>query len=157
MALALVAALGEAKDLNLQRQYRDGKGFTADGGLTLDEGQSVSFDATGKPATAAGFWKGLTNKLYTAQFFDDRTNSVAIVEFQGTIRWDAVGKFSKTEDDFKPVRIKTLESNDEWVDVAGFALKGGELQITAKTGHEYIFSHPTYHFKGKGRRIENRK
>ena len=96
VSLLIISNYALAKDINLNKQVRDGKGATAYGGISLVEKGKVSFDSTGNVATkTAGFWMGLPDKLYTVLFRDNKTgDSAVIVEFQGTIRWNEDGKIT---------------------------------------------------------------
>ncbi len=111
---------------------------TGDGGLTIKDGQTISFDAQGKViGGASGFWKGLPSELYTVGF--SRQGSIAkivLVQFQGTIHWNQRGEITSTSPDFAPKNTKTSKTGDKWAPVKSFKIEKNAIIIVTSNAEK---------------------
>jgi hypothetical protein len=140
-------------DVNLKKQVRENKGETANGGVVLADTESATIDPR-VARTKPGFWKGMPNKIYTASFTGKKEGKViAIVEFQGTVRWDAEGKITTTEEGFRAKRVRSEKFPADWQDVAGFKLQEGKMRVGTIKGEVFLFSELKFDFVGSAERV----
>lgn len=146
------ATAAAGKDVDIERQFRKGMGDTADGGIAIEEGATVSFDSAGKVASkTAGYWKGLSGKLYTVLFSlegpKDRNEGV-LVEFRGTLRWNKDGKIAEMTKEFAPKRIMTNKGGEKWYEVSSFKEENGKLKVTSANEEAFLLSGFSPRFRG---------
>jgi hypothetical protein len=124
--------------LNVQN---DGQGQPqATGGVTVKEGDKVSFDAHGSLATkTAGFWKGTNGKTYRIALNAPRSSTtaqqqvVALIEIDGTVRWNAERNVVEGQDSLRAIAT----ANDHFLPIAKREIKGGTLFVSAADGVRY--------------------
>lgn len=126
---------GMGGDLPLNVQTDQGKP-QATGGVTVKEGDKVSFDYRGTLETkTAGFWRGEKDKTYRVLLRNADGKGVAIVEMQGLVRWNTDRNVTVGEDNFLKITIDS--DGEKFVQITAREIKDGRLHIVAADGSRH--------------------
>ena len=127
----------------------------ATGGVTVKQGDEVSFDYRGSLKTAtAGFWNGKEGKTFTVLFRDQEGNKFAIIALKGEVRWNTDRNVSTGKDNF--LKITTKTASDKELKIVQRELVDGKLQITAEDGVKYIIYSLSCDFTGTIEKVEKK-
>ena len=124
----------EMTEMTLQVQSQGGSP-AAEGGITLSPGESISFDAAGRPEGGlAGFWRSIDDAKYTVLFLDQDGQVLALVELQGLVRWDKESNLVEGEGSFLRIQVES----GVWLDIVDRNLNNGQLSLTDENGDQYV-------------------
>jgi len=127
----------EKSDLALTPQVDDDGNVVVTGGVTVKEGDKVSFNYKGTLETAtAGFWIGETGKTYFVEFRDTDDFCIAYGKVKGEVRWDKSRKLTVGKDNFLELKMR-FEPNATWHPITKTEIVTDGLRLTTNDGRSF--------------------
>jgi len=106
------------------------------GGVTVVEGDKVSFDIRARLATdTAGFWKAQEGNNYKVLFWNEKGEKSAIIEIRGLVRWDKTRNVTQGAENF--LRIETLNDPGKYIKITNQEFVNGRLILTTEEGGRF--------------------
>lgn len=126
-----------------------GQDAAADAGVSVKDGQTMSFDANGKLISETeAYWHGHPGKLYTAAFSEKGSeDATVVVQFQGGINWTK--NSITTDSDFAVKATKTSTAGVAWLPVKSFKVDKEALVVVTGDGETIRLHDFDIHFAGK--------
>lgn len=118
-------------EMGVDVQFRGGK-RVAERGFLVKPGDSISFGPAGQPESVVpGFWRSIDAGKYTISFSSPRSETVvAIIELQGSVRWNEQGRVIEGEHSF----LRIMTESDVWRNIAKRELLNDRLVLTDESG-----------------------
>lgn len=124
----------EVGEIVLQVQAQEGKA-AAEGGVLLPAGESVSFDAVGRPESGvAGFWRSIDDAKYTVLFVDPDGEILSLVQLRGAVRWDKQANLIEGKESFLRIQVES----GIWLDIVDREVVNGQLSLVDENGDGYV-------------------
>lgn len=127
----------EKPDLALSPQVDDDGNVVVTGGVTVKEGDKVSFNYKGTLATpTAGYWIGEKGKTYFVEFRDTNDLCIAYGKVKGEVRWDKSRKLTFGKDNFLELKM-SFEPNATYHPITKTIIVTDGLRIMTDDGRSF--------------------
>jgi hypothetical protein len=130
----------ESSDLALSPQVDDDGNVVVTGGVTVKEGDKVSFNYKATLVTdTAGFWIEATGKTYFCEFRDKNDLCIGYGKVKGDVRWDKTRKLTSGKDSFVEIKMR-FEKNAVYHPVTKAEIKPNGLILKTHDGRSFRIS-----------------